>query len=126
MTVIQIYYDLSPLKSIYFNFECEQQFKFLGDIISNINNLNINANNRLLMDYECFYEIRNKRKSKFIDAGIKIDLYKKICVLIDVYGSPLNKSEKSQFITGECNYLWIWDFLFIDLPIVYIFSNIEL
>ncbi|GFY03684.1 reverse transcriptase domain-containing protein [Trichonephila clavipes] len=69
------------------SFERVSEFKYLGTIINDQNNLKAEINNRIKSANKCFFGIKKQLRSKFISGKTKLRLYKTLILRVLLYAS---------------------------------------
>ena len=70
-----------------YKFEKVKQFKYLGTIITNDNNMTREINTRITMANKCYYGLKTQFQSRFLGIKAKCKLYKTLVRPILSYGS---------------------------------------
>jgi len=68
-------------------FKRVDNFKYLGTMVSKMNNRSVEVNARLIMANRAYYGLRNHMKSRIISRNIKILLYKTLIRPVLTYGA---------------------------------------
>jgi hypothetical protein len=70
-----------------YDFEIVQEFKYLGTIVTNDNNMDKELRNRIILANKCYHGLKGKFKSHFLTLHTKLRLYKTLLRPVLMYGS---------------------------------------
>jgi hypothetical protein len=85
-------------------FEVVQQFKYLGTIVTNENNLDKEIRYRILLANNCYHGLKHLLRSQFLNLRTKLNLYKTLLKPVLTYGSEcwsLNRRNEEQLQVFE-------------------------
>ncbi|KAL4120341.1 hypothetical protein QTP88_013055 [Uroleucon formosanum] len=87
-----------------FNFNKMQQFKYLGTIVTENNDIVEEVTARIQTGYKCYYELTKTLGSRVLSIELKKQLYITLIHPVILYGAetwPLRKSDENKFLIME-------------------------
>jgi hypothetical protein len=87
-----------------YKFECVTDFKYLGTIITNDNNIITEINSRIQMANKSYYGLKKQLQSHFLSRKTKCKLYKSLIRPVLTYGSEIWTLNKGNI---EKNLVWL-------------------